>query len=105
MDLDQFMSAKAVELRKATGSMMDEVNQKFEVHLEETTFPTWIIDKFRELKINGLTMKGFGSPALNSTECGAIAYELAKRDASVTTFFLVHNLVGMAVIDRLGDEE
>ena len=42
--------------------MMDENNPKFNPYLESTEFPDWIIDKFRDLKINGLSMKGFGSP-------------------------------------------
>jgi alkylation response protein AidB-like acyl-CoA dehydrogenase len=42
---------------------------------------------------------------LNSLECGAVTYELAKVDASITTFVLVHNSIGMAVIDALASEE
>jgi len=30
---------------------------------------------------------------------------MAKLDGSVSTFLLVHNAIGMAVIDALGDEE
>ena len=32
-------------------------------------------------------------------------YEMAKFDGSVSTFLLVHNAIGMAVIDALGDDE
>jgi acyl-CoA oxidase len=32
-------------------------------------------------------------------------HELTKRDGSVATFFLVHNGIGMAVVEKLGDEE
>jgi len=42
---------------------------------------------------------------LNTLEAGAIVYEMAKLDGSVATFLLVHNAIGMAVIDALGDEE
>lgn len=84
---------------------MDECYDKLEKHVEETSFPTWIVDKFRAIKINGLNIKDFGSPALNTCESGAIIYELAKRDGSIATFFLVHNAIGMAVVDKLGDEE
>ena len=34
-----------------------------------------------------------------------MVYEMAKRDGGLATFFLVHNAIGMAVIDALGDEE
>jgi len=99
------MSAKAVGLRKATGQMMEDCYDQLEKHVDETSFPHWIVDKFRALKINGLNIKDFGSPALNTFESGSIIYELAKRDGSVATFFLVHNSIGMAVVDVLGDEE
>ena len=105
MGLDDQLSAKAIGLRKATGKMMEDCYDKLEKHVEETSFPTWIVDKFREIKINGLNIKDFGSPALNTCESGAIIYELAKRDGSIATFFLVHNAIGMAVVDKLGDEE
>jgi hypothetical protein len=38
-------------------------------------------------------------------EVGAIIYELAKVDASIYTFLTVHNSIGMAVVDYLGNEE
>jgi len=74
-------------------------------HVEETSFPYWIIDELKPIGINGLNMKGYGSPELSVTESGAVSYELAKVDASISTFVLVHNGIGMAVIDALGDEE
>ena len=30
---------------------------------------------------------------------------MAKIDSSICTFMMVHNSIGMAVVDRLGDEE
>lgn len=92
-------------MRKATGKMMDECYDQLEKHVDDTSFPHWIIEKFRPLGINGLNIKGYGSPALNTLESGSIIYELAKRDGSIATFFLVHNAIGMAVVDTLGDEE
>ena len=105
MGLDDKLSSIAVTMRKSTAKMMEECYDRLEKHVEETSFPFWIIDKFRPLKVNGLTIKDFGSPALTTVEAGSIIYELAKRDGSIATFFLVHNAIGMAVIDKLGDEE
>ena len=34
-----------------------------------------------------------------------MVYELAKRDVSACSFFIVHNHIGMAVINVLGDQE
>ena len=103
MGLDDQLSAKAVELRVATGKMMDDCYDQLEKHVEETSFPEWIVPKFKALGINGLNIKGYGSPGITTLESGSIIYELAKRDASIATFFLVHNSIGMAVVDVLGD--
>ena len=105
MGLDDEISHRAIGLRNATAKMMDDCYDQLEKHIDETSFPLWIVDKFRALKINGLTIKDFGSPALTIVESGSIIYEIAKRDGSIATFFLVHNSIGMAVVDVLGDEE
>jgi alkylation response protein AidB-like acyl-CoA dehydrogenase len=34
-----------------------------------------------------------------------MVYELMKKDASVATFIMVHNAIGMNVIDLLGSQE
>lgn len=53
--------------------------------------------------MNGCTIKDFGGPGFTNLETGAIAFEMAKVDGSISTFFLVHNAIGTAVIDALGD--
>lgn len=78
---------------------------KLEPHLEATTFPDFIVDEIRQIGINGLYLKGYGSPELTQIESGAIAFEIAKRDASIGNFFIVHNLVGMASIHKFGSQE
>jgi alkylation response protein AidB-like acyl-CoA dehydrogenase len=92
-------------MRKATAKMMEDNYHKFDKHTDEASFPEWMVDHFRQLKINGLQIKGYGSAGLTTVEAGALCYELAKRDGSLATFFLVHNAIGMAVINALGDEE
>lgn len=84
---------------------MDEIYKDLLPHVEATTFPPGLIGKLKPLGINGLQIKGYGSPGLSTLEAGACCYEIAKRDGSVATFLLVHNGIGMAVIDALGDEE
>ena len=50
-------------------------------------------------------MKEFGGPGLSSMATAVLCYELARADASFGTFVLVHNAIGMTVVDKLGDEE
>jgi acyl-CoA oxidase len=47
----------------------------------------------------------YGGPGFSNLEAGAIYYELAKVDASVGTFVLVHNAIGNNVVAALGDEQ
>lgn len=92
-------------MRKQTGAMMDNISKDLQPHYESATFPTWIFDKLKPLGVTGLQIKGNGAPGLSTLEAGAVVYEMAKRDASFCSFFLVHNCIGLAVIDALGDEE
>ena len=92
-------------MRKAVSKMMDENYTEINKHVDATTFPFFMKDKIKALGINGLQIKGYGSPGLTTLESGCLNYEIAKRDGSVATFFLVHNAIGMAVVDALGDEE
>jgi alkylation response protein AidB-like acyl-CoA dehydrogenase len=85
--------------------MMDSIVDKLEPYYESATFPEWVLEKLRSLKINGLTIKGYGSPGLSTLEMGSIVFEIAKRDAGLASFMLVHNAIGMAVVNSLGDEE
>lgn len=42
------------------------------------------------MKIDGFTLKDFGGMGLNSTDAGAIVFEILKKDLSIGTLFLVH---------------
>ena len=85
--------------------MMTDIYKDLLPYIESTEFPMFLIDKLKALGVNGLNIKGYGSPGLSTLEAGAVCYEIAKRDGSVATFLLVHNAIGMAVIDALGDDE
>ena len=105
MGLDSKLSSKALSLKQATAIMMDTIVEKLDPYYESATFPDWVLDHLRKLNINGLTIKGYGSPGLNTLEMGSVIFEIAKRDAGLASFMLVHNAIGMAVVDSLGDEE
>lgn len=50
-------------------------------------------------------IKDHGGPGLSQITSGAIAYEFGRMEASIGTFFIVHNCLGLTVIDMLGDED
>lgn len=45
-----------------------------------------------------------GSPKLTNLEAGALIYEMARRDPGIAGFFVIHNGIGMAVIDAFGSK-
>ena len=103
--MDQYLSSRAVGMRKETAKLMESIYKDLLPYIESTEFPAWLPEKLKPLGINGLQIKNFGSPGLSTLEAGACIYEMSKRDGSVASFFTVHNAIGMAVIDALGDEE
>ena len=85
---------------------MDRIYKDLIPHVENATFPVDLLNKnFRELGVGGLWCKDFGSPGLTTLETGAIMFEIAKRDVSVSTGYLIHHAIGMDVIDKLGNQE
>ena len=105
MGMDQYLTSRAVGMRKETSKLMDSIYKDLLPYIESTEFPTWLPEKLKPLGINGMQIKGYGSPGLSTLEAGACIYEIAKRDGSAATFLLVHNAIGRAVMDALGDEE
>lgn len=73
---------------------MKEIYQGLIEDVNNTTMPFWIIPGMKKLEVNGLCVKDFGGPGMSNMEAGAILYEMAKFDASISTFFLVHNCLG-----------
>jgi len=64
-----------------------------------------IINTYRELGINGLHNHGYGSAGLSHILSGIIVLELFRFDASVGTFFTVHNAIGLDCLFELASED
>jgi alkylation response protein AidB-like acyl-CoA dehydrogenase len=84
---------------------MNSIEDKLIPYVNKTEFPFEILEGIRALGVNGFHIKDFGGPGLNTMEVGAVLYEMAKVDCSVSSFMTIHNSIGMAVIDYLGNEE
>jgi glutaryl-CoA dehydrogenase len=68
-------------------------------------FPFELLPKFRSLGIAGLPIRGYGCPGKSTTMMGFVMMELARVDASISTFFGVHTGLAMGSIDICGSEE
>jgi len=71
----------------------------------EDSFPFELLPSFKELKIAGIGMDGYGCPGGSPLLGGLVAMELARTDASFATFFGVHSGLAMNSIYLNGTEE
>jgi glutaryl-CoA dehydrogenase len=68
-------------------------------------FPFELLPKFKTLGIAGLPIEGYGCPGKSTMLMGFIMMELARVDASISTFFGVHTGLAMGSIAICGSEE
>ena len=65
---------------------------------EKAEFPYHVIPTLSTLRIAGGTIKGYGCPGLSLTGSAIAIAEMARVDASVSTFILVHSSLAMLTI-------
>ncbi|PON92218.1 Acyl-CoA oxidase [Trema orientale] len=71
---------------------------------EKAEFPFHIIPKLAALRVAGGTIKGYGCPGLSLTGSAIATAEIARVDASCSTFILVHSSLAMLTIALCGSE-
>eukprot|EP00898_Chlorokybus_atmophyticus_P002239 jgi/Chlat1/3015/Chrsp201S03281 len=104
--LDELLTAQEQALRLKVREVAEQaVAPVTTAHWEKATFPFEVVPHIANLGIGGGTVQGYGCAGLSVTAQGAAVMELARVDASVATFVLVHNALAMATIGMLGSEE
>nr|GLL20175.1 acyl-coenzyme A oxidase 4, peroxisomal-like isoform X1 [Ipomoea trifida]GMC68519.1 acyl-coenzyme A oxidase 4, peroxisomal [Ipomoea batatas] len=71
---------------------------------EKAEFPFEVIPKLGALGVVGGTIKGYGCPGLSVTASAIATAEVARVDASCSTFILVHSSLAMLTIGLCGSE-
>ncbi|MCR6483133.1 acyl-CoA dehydrogenase family protein [Amycolatopsis sp. OK19-0408] len=94
-------------LVKAREFMTNDVKPLVNENWEAGTFPKELIGMFRESGLAGLPYEGYGEhkPAVSHLLTGMMAMEMSRTDASVATFFGVHNGLAMYSIYSGGSQE
>ena len=94
-------------LLKARSLMRDRVKPLVNGSWAQGEFPRELIALFRDSGLAGLPYEGYGAhrPAVSNLLSGMLALETARTDASVSTFFGVHNGLAMYSIHAGGDQE
>src|SRR5438309_2784642 len=71
----------------------------------DDAFPFELLPAFKELNLGGVGMQGYGCRGGSALLFGLVAMEMARVDASIATFFGVHNGLAMGSIYLAGSEE
>ncbi|XP_041028090.1 acyl-coenzyme A oxidase 4, peroxisomal isoform X2 [Juglans microcarpa x Juglans regia] len=90
---------------KVRACMEQEIAPIMTEYWEKAKFPFHVIPKLGALRIAGGTIKGYGCPGLSITGSALATAEVARVDASCSTFILVHSSLAMLTIAFCGSEE
>lgn len=103
---DDLLSSEEQALRKRTRDVMEkEIAPIMAEYWEKAEFPFHVIPKLATLSVVGGTIKGYGCPGLSITGSAIATAEVARVDASCSTFILVHSSLAMLTIALCGSEE
>ncbi len=101
----QTLSREDNDLRLKVRSFMErEVQPIINDYWERDEFPFELVQKFKQLDIMGLPYEGYGCPGRSTTMMGFVMMEMARVDASISTFFGVHTGLAMGSIFLCGSE-
>ena len=70
---------------------------------EHAAFPFELVPRMAKLNLGGATIKGYGCPGQSVLGTAMAVIEIARVDASMSTFIMVHNSLAMLTIGRLPD--
>ena len=105
-DLAETLDPEEAALVKQVRAFMDnKVAPIINKYWAEDAFPFELLPAIKELNIGGLGLKGYGCRGGSAKLFGFVAMELARVDASIGTFFGVHDGLAMGSIHRDGSEE
>jgi acyl-CoA oxidase len=103
---DDLLTAEERAVRARTRALVDaEIAPLVDAHYERAEFPRQAVASLAKLGYAGGPHKGHGCPGMGFLASCLVSMELARCDASVSTFFTIHSLIAMASIAACGDEE
>ncbi|RZC19273.1 Protein trichome birefringence-like 3 isoform B [Glycine soja] len=103
--LDNLLTTEEQAIRKKVRECMEkEIAPIMTEYWEKAKFPFHVIPKLGALRIAGGTIKDYGCPGLSITGSAIAVAEVARVDASCSTFILVHSSLAMLTIALCGSE-
>src|SRR5262249_36787083 len=108
-DFYEFAEALPAEelaiVKKVRAYMETKVAPIINKYWVEDSFPFELLPSFKELKLAGLGISGYGCPGGSPVLVGLVAMNIARTDTSFSTFFGVHSGLAMGSIYLNGTEE
>nr|XP_007134786.1 hypothetical protein PHAVU_010G076000g [Phaseolus vulgaris]ESW06780.1 hypothetical protein PHAVU_010G076000g [Phaseolus vulgaris] len=103
--LDDLLTAEEHAIRRKVRECMEkEIAPIMTEYWEKAKFPFHVIPKLGALHIAGGTIKDYGCPGLSLIGSAIAIAEVARVDASCSTFILVHSSLAMLTIALCGSE-
>ncbi|KAK4744525.1 hypothetical protein SAY87_010837 [Trapa incisa] len=103
---DDLLTQEERDIRiKVRKCMEKEVAPIMARYWERAEFPFHVVPKLGTLRISGGTIKGYGCPGMSITGSAIATAEVARVDASCSTFILVHSSLAMLTIALCGSEQ
>ncbi|KAL4394919.1 hypothetical protein AHAS_Ahas02G0200100 [Arachis hypogaea] len=102
---DDLLTPEEQAVRKKVRECMEkEIAPVMTEYWEKAKFPFQCIPKLAALRLAGGTIKGYGCPGLSILGSAVGTAEVARVDASCSTFILVHSSLAMLTIALCGSE-
>ncbi|GJN37410.1 hypothetical protein PR202_gb26362 [Eleusine coracana subsp. coracana] len=102
---DDLLNNEEQSIRKKVRAIVEkEIAPIMTEYWEKAEFPFHAIPKLASLGVAGGTIKGYGCPGLSITASAVTMAEIARVDASCSTFVLVHSSLAMVTIALCGSE-
>ena len=100
--MDDFLSIEGKQHKAACENFMNKVNPTLYDFTEKAEFPIHLIPEIMALGISGIdTPKSMGGKGLSTFDAAGCMYELARKDASIATFWLLHHSLGLYTVQKL----
>ena len=105
-EVTESLNAEELELLKEVRAFMEtNVAPIITKYWADDAFPFDVLPALRELRIGGLGYQGYGCKGGSTLLDGFVQMEMARVDASFSTFFGVHNGLAMGSIYLGGSEQ
>uniref|UniRef100_A0A0C9S8Y5 TSA: Wollemia nobilis Ref_Wollemi_Transcript_10137_1757 transcribed RNA sequence n=1 Tax=Wollemia nobilis TaxID=56998 RepID=A0A0C9S8Y5_9CONI len=103
--LDDLLTPEEQAVRKRIREVVEaEIAPIMAKYWERAEFPFEIVPKLANLNLSGGTIKGYGCPGLSVVGSALSMAEIARVDASCSTFLMVHTCLAMLTISMCGSE-